>query len=1222
MNVSTVNLNKGEAEVLNRLYEFYQFYSDNGDLRSATKIKDLISKVIHREKILAFCGHFSAGKSSMINRLIGKEILASSPIPTSANLVKLRISNQSLVKLIYQNGRIRQYPEAVQFEQFKKYFKDGELIRSVEIEIPSDVLPLGAVIMDTPGIDSTDDAHRLATESALHLADTLFYVMDYNHVLAEENFLFTKEMEKFGKDIYLIVNMIDKHREQELPFTSYKKTIEEAFLAWDIHPKKIFYTSLKEPEHPFNELDQLIKEIKQWFLNDEKWQLDSSVKLIMEEHLRKRLAEQDEHRSALEQILAGLSMEERKNLEGKHNELIKEITRKKSACESFQSQFLQAQKEILKNAYLMPAETRELAKQYLEAIQKDFKVGMFFTKKKTEEVRQTRLKAFLGALEKGVDSQIVWHLKDLFMNTMKQHNIKHFELESKIQQFTIQVNMQMIENAVKSGALVTGESVLNFTNDVAENIKKHALTVSQNLLNELESVILQNVESDLSELEKKKEKLAKLLSADKELERLDFEYDKAKKHLQEIFSLEHHDLFEERFREIISIYETADQMEVEEESITEDFVQNQKQSLVEPLEDQNIDPSPFDFYAESQKMLHKLEKTANLLSDIPTMEKIAGQLSERANRLRERQFTVALFGAFSAGKSSFANALIGERILPVSPNPTTAAINRILPANDFHPTKTGVVTLKREEQMLADVNEAFEKFNIEARNLDEAYEKVLKLVEKEELNRSYQTQISFLTAFTKGYPKFKNKWGEKIEVNLDSFQQFVAEEDKSCFVESIDFYFESEVTNQGVTFVDTPGADSINARHTDVAFEYIKNADAIIFVTYYNHAFSKADREFLIQLGRVKDQFALDKMFFIVNAVDLANSDEELQDVLNYINSQLISYGIRNAKIFPVSSMNALKEKQTGENYSSGFKHFEQRFLQFINYDLGKMALTASETEWIHAVERLRFLVETANTDFHKKEEIRKSLIREKNTVEEILSNFKSDFLFKQVEQELRELVYYIYQRCNYRYNDFFKESFNPATIKGSGNEAKLALQQALRELLQAVGFDLAQELRATSLRLEHYFGKILNEVYDQMKKQLEKMNENLSFSLFEPGKIETPIFQNEIKDLSLRHFSKALSGFKNTKTFFEQNEKKMMAEQIQNLLQQHMKDYLAKGEKILTDVYFDSVDKIFNQLYEHIYNETIEQYDAWLSALENKFDTDHLKTRLNEVELLIVDSH
>ena len=60
----------------------------------------------------------------------------------------------------------------------------------------------------------------------------------------------------------------------------------------------------------------------------------------------------------------------------------------------------------------------------------------------------------------------------------------------------------------------------------------------------------------------------------------------------------------------------------------------------------------------------------------------ADYLRKKAERLEGQEFTVALFGAFSAGKSSFSNALIGENILPVSPNPTTATINRIRPVSE------------------------------------------------------------------------------------------------------------------------------------------------------------------------------------------------------------------------------------------------------------------------------------------------------------------------------------------------------------------------------------------------------------------------------------------------------------------------------------------------------------------------------------------------------------
>src|SRR5699024_4905481 len=130
------------------------------------------------------------------------------------------------------------------------------------------------------------------------------------------------------------------------------------------------------------------------------------------------------------------------------------------------------------------------------------------------------------------------------------------------------------------------------------------------------------------------------------------------------------------------------------------------------------------------------------------------------------------------------------------------------------------------------------------------------------------------------------------------FQAYVSDETKACFVESIDVFYDCPITRKGITLVDTPGADSINSRHTNVAFDYIKYADAMCFVTYYNHALSRADQDFLMQLGRVKESFQLDKMFFIVNASDLAKDHNELKLVTDYIEEQLLQFGIRFPKLF------------------------------------------------------------------------------------------------------------------------------------------------------------------------------------------------------------------------------------------------------------------------------------------------------------------------------------
>src|SRR5690606_33084371 len=75
---------------------------------------------------------------------------------------------------------------------------------------------------------------------------------------------------------------------------------------------------------------------------------------------------------------------------------------------------------------------------------------------------------------------------------------------------------------------------------------------------------------------------------------------------------------------------------------------------------------------DTNEVISKLDRAYELLKSEKGFKRAIDQLKEKADRLKNRNYTVALFGAFSAGKSSFANALLGEGVLPVSPNPTTA----------------------------------------------------------------------------------------------------------------------------------------------------------------------------------------------------------------------------------------------------------------------------------------------------------------------------------------------------------------------------------------------------------------------------------------------------------------------------------------------------------------------------------------------------------------------
>ena len=72
----------------------YRYLIEENDTKNAERVRELAWKLLRHEFGIAFCGHFSAGKSRMINCLLGENLLPSSPIPTSANLVKVHAGEE------------------------------------------------------------------------------------------------------------------------------------------------------------------------------------------------------------------------------------------------------------------------------------------------------------------------------------------------------------------------------------------------------------------------------------------------------------------------------------------------------------------------------------------------------------------------------------------------------------------------------------------------------------------------------------------------------------------------------------------------------------------------------------------------------------------------------------------------------------------------------------------------------------------------------------------------------------------------------------------------------------------------------------------------------------------------------------------------------------------------------------------------------------------------
>ncbi|KEQ26040.1 hypothetical protein ET33_36270 [Paenibacillus tyrfis] len=1195
-----------------------------GDGEHGKKLRQLLAKAQSERLYLAFCGHFSAGKSSLINRLCGHMLLPSSPIPTSANIVSI-VNGEAGARVIYRGdeaddqaqGMGEARSETVPLDELAEHCRNGEAIETVEIRYPIPFLGEHAALLDTPGIDSTDDAHQLATESALHLADVVFYVMDYNHVQSEINLAFTKKMTEWGKPLYLIVNMIDKHREQELSFAAYQEGVREAFANWGVRPDGIVYTSVKVPNHSSSEwskLESLLGQLIDLRQPLVRLSLEKSARALAAAHAEKMAERNEPAKEALREQLAA-SGEDLDAVQAEYVEAGAELARLESLPAELQAAVRKDVAAVLDNANVIPAVTRDFAHAYLESRRPGFKVGWFGAAAKTAAEREQRLAALHKDFASQVETQVARHVQQTVKAKLEGHGLPASAITEAADRINVQLTPEWLAGQVNEAAVFGNEYTLTYSKQIAAEAKslyrKEAYAVGDELIAALAAALQPRLAALRAQLAELDARLAGL----RELERLaqaEAAYGAA---LLAQLPAAAAPALPAPAAAPGSPAAAAPQAAAPAGRESRESLAWLAQRAGHGDADGGADALAAGGH---RRRLHeaaaRLGGAAQELAGAAALQSIRRSLEEKAERLANNRFTIALFGAFSAGKSSFANALIGERVLPVSPNPTTAAINKIMPPapEEGWPHGTAKVRMKTAERLASDIFYSLEVLDVAVNSMDKALAAIHKLA-ADQVPGKGKPHYAFLKAVEKGWAEMSPHLGQELRVTADEFGRYAADEAKSCFVELIELYYANPLTEQGVVLVDTPGADSINARHTGVAFDYIKNADAILFVTYYNHAFSHADKEFLLQLGRVKDSFELDKMFFIVNAADLASSAEELEGVVKHVETNLLQHGIRHPRIYPLSSYYALEgkiqeDRETVEQ--SGILRFEREFVRFTFAELTEMAVRAGDADIRRAADVLQRWMDSARADVSERRRQAEALRTALAEAQKRLASPDTDAEARELSKEIQELLYYVKQRTSYRFGDLFNTAFNPAVFRDDRRDSKTVMQSAWEDLRRMLSFDLNQEVLATTLRIENKINRMAG---DASKNWSEAVRTGgiPSFEApgFEPFKLKTPELNAMLEAADVQ--PKWLAGFfKNAKQFFEGDGKAELRRELEARLNGPMTRFADTQAAFLEDAYAEQLRSVMQELADRLRQALEEHGEGLLEALEMKIDLNELQAK------------
>ena len=196
------------------------------------KIFLLEEKIEKNEVQIVVLGQFKRGKSSLINSLIGKNVLPTSVVPLTSIVTVIKYGEKIKVVVTLLNGKKAEikFTELGDYVTENKNPENKKQVEKVEIEYPSDFLKSGVQIIDTPGVGSVYRHNTDVAYDFVPKADVGIFVVTADPPISQAELQFLLSIKDFLGKILFVQNKIDqvaeKERNQSLEFT--KNVIEKS----------------------------------------------------------------------------------------------------------------------------------------------------------------------------------------------------------------------------------------------------------------------------------------------------------------------------------------------------------------------------------------------------------------------------------------------------------------------------------------------------------------------------------------------------------------------------------------------------------------------------------------------------------------------------------------------------------------------------------------------------------------------------------------------------------------------------------------------------------------------------------------------------------------------------------------------------------------------------------------------------------------------------------
>lgn len=329
-----------------------------------------------------------------------------------------------------------------------------------------------------------------------------------------------------------------------------------------------------------------------------------------------------------------------------------------------------------------------------------------------------------------------------------------------------------------------------------------------------------------------------------------------------------------------------------------------------------------DMKEKKSKIMHLLIDLAEVVDNLNGMGLAVNgsALLDLKKKLESDNFKVLVIGEFKNGKSTFINAMLGDKVLPAYSVPCTAVINEVRYGKNKH------ATLYFKDPLPSEISS---KITNEA---------------KQHLR------------------KYEGQKVPAIELDVDELIDYVVipdpSKDQADSIQELPYSkvvleYPIEICHDGIEIIDSPGLNE-NGTRTKVTEEYLNQADAIVFVFRCPKIAGASEEDYIrnqIHARGYKD------IFFVCNAINQIQEDEQ---------ERLIEFGNRKLSpltalgengIFYLDALGALKAKQADnqeELRNTGLPEFEDSLSEYLRNNKGKSKLMQVITPCKSFIDTLR----------------------------------------------------------------------------------------------------------------------------------------------------------------------------------------------------------------------------------------------------------------------------